>query len=91
MTQAATHSQETTDLAATAEQLVLQMQALSAYDDAKKSAILAYAIWWVFGLLGGHRFYLRQYGVAWLFSSRAAASGSDGSWTSSISTRPCVR
>ena len=46
-----------------AEQLMLQMQAQSAYDDVKKHVPVAYAIWFVLGLCGGHRFYVRHIGI----------------------------
>ena len=45
------------------DQLVLQMQAQSAYDDVKKSAGVAYAFWFFLGGIGGHRFYLGYKGV----------------------------
>ncbi|WP_213002823.1 TM2 domain-containing protein [Winogradskya consettensis] len=44
-------------------QMMMQMQAQSAYDDVKKSAGLAYVIWFFFGVFGGHRFYLGQGGL----------------------------
>ena len=45
------------------DMLPAQLQAQSAYDDAKKSAGLAYALWFFLGCLGGHRFYMRSTGV----------------------------
>jgi TM2 domain-containing membrane protein YozV len=46
------------------DQLAVQMQAQSAYDDVKKSAGVAYVLWWFLGVFGGHRFYLGHKGVA---------------------------
>lgn len=55
----------TIQMPATAPDLLpAQMQAQSAYDDAKKSAGLAYALWFFLGCLGGHRFYMRSPGIA---------------------------
>jgi TM2 domain-containing membrane protein YozV len=45
------------------DQLALQMQAQSAYDDVKKSAGAAYALWFFFGGLGAHRFYIGHKGI----------------------------
>jgi TM2 domain-containing membrane protein YozV len=45
------------------DRLAQQMAAQSAYDDAKKSAGVAYAFWFFLGCFGGHRFYLGHVGV----------------------------
>lgn len=47
----------------TTDQLALQMQAQSAYDDVKKSAGVAYLLWFFLGGLGAHRFYIGHKGV----------------------------
>lgn len=39
-------------------------QAMMRYDANKKSAGIAYVLWFFFGGLGGHRFYLKQTGTA---------------------------
>jgi hypothetical protein len=51
---------------ATPDQMMLQMQAQSAYDDVKKSAGIAYAFWWFLGGVGGHRFHMGQIGLGFL-------------------------
>src|SRR4051794_14493616 len=48
---------------ASTDQLALQMQAQSAYDDVKKSAGVAYAFWFFLGGFGEHRFYMGHKGV----------------------------
>ncbi|MEU4218699.1 TM2 domain-containing protein [Actinoplanes sp. NPDC026623] len=45
------------------DQLVRQIQAQSAYDDVKKSAGVAFALWFFLGMLGAHRFYIGHKGV----------------------------
>ncbi|MDR3538056.1 MAG: TM2 domain-containing protein [Acetobacteraceae bacterium] len=39
-------------------------QAMLRYDANKKSVGVAYALWFFFGAVGGHRFYLKQTGTA---------------------------
>ena len=39
-------------------------QAMMRYDANKKSVGVAYVLWFFFGSLGGHRFYLKQTGTA---------------------------
>jgi TM2 domain-containing membrane protein YozV len=34
------------------------------YDANKKSAVVAYVLWFLFGSVGGHRFYLKRIGTA---------------------------
>lgn len=34
------------------------------YDALKKSAVIAYVLWWFLGTFGAHRFYLNQGGTA---------------------------
>ena len=53
-------------------------RALAEYEDVKKSARVAYALWCVVGILGGHRFYLGDTGrsIAMLFTL-----GGLGVWT----------
>lgn len=34
------------------------------FENEKKSAGIAYALWFFFGVVGGHRFYTRDYGIA---------------------------
>lgn len=53
----------TAPIPASVDQVTLQMQAQSAYDDAKKSAGLAFAFWFFLGGFGGHRFYIGHKGV----------------------------
>ena len=38
--------------------------AQSAYEDRKKSVGIGYLLWFFFGAIGGHRFYLKQTGTA---------------------------
>lgn len=38
--------------------------AMMQYDAGKKSALIAYLLWFVFGYVGGHRFYLGRVGSA---------------------------
>ncbi len=54
------------------------MRAQAEYDDIRKKPAVAYALWCVVGLLGGHRFYLGDTGrsVAMLFTL-----GGLGVWT----------
>lgn len=44
----------------TQQSTVIQMQ----YDNEKKSAGVAYALWFFFGAIGGHRFYAGDTGYA---------------------------
>lgn len=60
------------------DMLPAQLQAQSAYDDAKKSAGLAYALWFFLGCLGGHRFYLRSTGIG---VAMLLTLGGFGLWT----------
>lgn len=43
---------------------VQAIRELMEYDNAKKSPGLAYAFWFFLGALGGHRFYMGDYGIA---------------------------
>jgi TM2 domain-containing membrane protein YozV len=54
------------------------MRAQAEYDDVKKTPAVAYALWCVVGILGGHRFYLGDTGrsIAMLFTL-----GGLGVWT----------
>lgn len=60
------------------DMLPAQLQAQSAYDDAKKSAGLAYALWFFLGCLGGHRFYMRSTGIG---VAMLLTLGGFGLWT----------
>jgi len=39
-------------------------EAMMRYDANKRSVGIAYVLWFFFGMLGGHRFYLKQTGTA---------------------------
>ncbi len=41
-----------------------EAQRLMAYDAQKKSAVVAYLLWWFLGTFGAHRFYLGRIGTA---------------------------
>jgi TM2 domain-containing membrane protein YozV len=60
------------------DMLPAQTQAQSAYDDAKKSAGLAYALWFFLGGVGGHRFYMRSTGIG---VAMLLTLGGFGIWT----------
>jgi TM2 domain-containing membrane protein YozV len=45
-------------------QLGADARTMMAYDVAKKSAVVAYVLWWFLGPFGGHRFYLGKTGSA---------------------------
>jgi TM2 domain-containing membrane protein YozV len=48
--------------------------AMMEYDAGKKSVLVAYLLWFVFGYLGGHRFYLGRTGSAMLMLALCALS-----------------
>ncbi|MEH3075395.1 MAG: TM2 domain-containing protein [Quadrisphaera sp.] len=54
------------------------MQVQAAYEDARKSKGVMWLLWWFLGGIGGHRYYLRNYGYA---VAMTLTLGGLGFWT----------